>query len=333
MDGHSPYRSIERNFMHAAKALYRMRSWLRTRGALDSDPAPAPGSVPDSLQVWGSRNRGEFFDAYSRFAPFFATLPEIALQHAEHGTIKAFCFCCNRPAAFELPSLKFPGAGVSWREEVLCPRCRLNSRMRFAMTVLRGRLAPSAGARLYVTEQATPAYAWLRRNYPETTGSEFYIDQGTGERLQVYLRNLTGDATLALRCEDVTALSFPSGSMTLVLSFDVLEHVPDYSNALAEFARILAPVGRLLLSVPFIPSSDTTLVRARLRADGTVEHLLPPEYHGDPTNETGCLCYYHFGWDLLPALLHAGFRDAYALSGFSAELGHFAPEIVFIAER
>jgi SAM-dependent methyltransferase len=45
-------------------------------------------------------------------------------------------------------------------------------------------------------------------------------------------------------------LPFPAGAFDTILMFDILEHLPDESGVLAEVARVCAPGGRLLLSVP-----------------------------------------------------------------------------------
>ncbi len=45
-------------------------------------------------------------------------------------------------------------------------------------------------------------------------------------------------------------LPFSSGAFDLVICHHVLEHVPDYSGALAEIGRVLKPAGRLYVSVP-----------------------------------------------------------------------------------
>jgi SAM-dependent methyltransferase len=50
--------------------------------------------------------------------------------------------------------------------------------------------------------------------------------------------------------EDVTSLSFEDESISRIMSLDTLEHVSDYRSALAEFHRVLAPSGVLLLHVP-----------------------------------------------------------------------------------
>ena len=50
---------------------------------------------------------------------------------------------------------------------------------------------------------------------------------------------------------DGQRLPFRDGSFDTLLSLEVLEHVPDPDRCLAEFARVLGPGGRLLVSVPF----------------------------------------------------------------------------------
>ncbi len=51
-------------------------------------------------------------------------------------------------------------------------------------------------------------------------------------------------------CGSALALPFRDESFDVVAAFDVLEHVEPESRALAELRRVLAPGGRLLLSVP-----------------------------------------------------------------------------------
>ncbi len=49
---------------------------------------------------------------------------------------------------------------------------------------------------------------------------------------------------------DVTRLPFPDGSFDRIIASEVLEHVPDDAAALAELRRVLAPGGRLAVTVP-----------------------------------------------------------------------------------
>lgn len=60
-------------------------------------------------------------------------------------------------------------------------------------------------------------------------------------------RNLSGVVTLA------TQLPFPDASLDTVLFLEVLEHLEDDRGALREIQRVLAPGGRMVLSVPVPP--------------------------------------------------------------------------------
>src|SRR5690606_12010607 len=102
----------------------------------------------------------------------------------------------------------------------------------------------------------------------------------------------------------------------------------------AECCRSLKPGGRLVFSVPFIRNAERNVVRATLAADGEITHLLPPEYHGDPLSDAGCLCFYHFGWEMLDELRAAGFAKACALVYWSRELGYLGGEqLLFVATK
>lgn len=69
------------------------------------------------------------------------------------------------------------------------------------------------------------------------------------------------------------------------------------------------------------------LLRARLRDDGTVEHLVPPEYHGDPVRQAGCLAFHTFGWELLEEMRAAGFADVAAWQAWSPACGYLGPAV------
>ena len=119
----------------------------------------------------------------------------------------------------------------------------------------------------------------------------------------------------------MTRLTFADETFDAILSFDVLEHVPAYDEALRECWRCLKQGGAFLLSVPFVLRSPRNRLRARLLPDGRVEHLLAPEYHGDPINPEGVLCFNDFGWEFLDELRSCGFQDAAGYFFWSRELG------------
>jgi predicted SAM-dependent methyltransferase len=65
-------------------------------------------------------------------------------------------------------------------------------------------------------------------------------------------------------------------------------------RAISEFFRCLKPGGHLQISIPFTLTA-ATVTRAVVQPDGTIKHLAPPEYHFDPLDQSGALCFYHFG--------------------------------------
>ncbi len=111
-----------------------------------------------------------------------------------------------------------------------------------------------------------------------------------------------------VRHESLLGLSWANDSLDLVAHTDVLEHVEHHRAALAECHRVLAPGGWLVFTMPFFMFSANNLRRGRTRADGSIEHLQPPEYHGDGLRAEGIYTWHHFGWQLLADLRDAGFR-------------------------
>ncbi len=239
---------------------------------------------------------------------------------AESFGVPGHCHVCGRDVAFAVDYQYASGANgqriPNWRERLVCPSCGLSNRLRSSIHAFRELAGARTDLDVFLTEQTTPLYRWFRDNYPRVTGSEFLgADAAPG----------TIDGR-GVRNEDLTRLTFGTGSFDAILSFEVLEHIPDYRSALEEMARVLRPGGILLFSVPFAPLQQSHVVRARLNENGAVEHLLPPEYHGDPVNANGCLAFYHFGWQMLNDLAEAGFRESGILAYWSQEYGYLGGE-------
>lgn len=222
------------------------------------------------------------------------------------GVYRGWCGLCERSADFRY------GTGhdgpIDLREELACEHCGLSARVRVVMQMLRD-CAPDPNSAVYATEQATLAFRWLSEAYPDAIGSEFFDDEAR-PRLEAYLEALFGEPR-ALRFEDATRLRLGAASIDALVSCDVLEHIPDYRAALAEFSRVLKPGGHLILTVPFLDADEHSILRARMGAGGTIEYLVEPEYHGDPVSPEGVLAFHSFGWDLLDSLRHAGFWSAH----------------------
>ncbi len=227
--------------------------------------------------------------------------------------ISGYCGVCKQPSIFLLDRYfahEQPDGSVvpNYRERLECHQCRLNTRMRGALQFLEEKGAQHHSA-IYATEQISPLFAALKARYGNLVGSE-YLRDGTA----------SGEANnIGTRHEDGTALTFADESFDYLLSFDVLEHIPDYMQALREMVRCLKPSGTLLLTVPFSIQSASHIERARI-VDGEIEHILPPEYHGDILDDGGALCFRHFGWSICEDLKQAGFSDAALHFYWSREL-------------
>lgn len=216
------------------------------------------------------------------------------------------CQACDTVARFAIN----PPGNASTREGLNCSACGCNARQRAAAALLLDAVGAMTHPRVYATEQASPLHVALRRRLRGLRGSEFVASGSRRLRLSQWLWR-QGVFEWVHR-EDVTKLSFGDAQFDSVVTLDVLEHVPDFAAALREFARVLCPGGTLVLTVPFYADRIESRGLATVRPDGSIEHLQPPEYHGDPLG-SGVLCFHHFGWDLLAAMRTAGFTTAEAV--------------------
>lgn len=132
--------------------------------------------------------------------------------------------------------------------------------------------------------------------------------------------------------QDVTQLSFRSNSFDALLSFDVVEHVPDFRKALQEFFRVLKAGGLLLWSAPFC-FAEQTEIRATLTGNGQIEDLMPPDYHGNPFTGKGVLCYQSFGMDILQEMETAGFVEARVGGYSSLAFAYLDRNIAFLTRK
>jgi hypothetical protein len=239
----------------------------------------------------------------------------------EHFFVPGYCFVCGWTVSFLADyTYGFKNADgqlvPNWRECLICPGCRLNNRMRAAIHIFYEMCRPQPDCSLYITEQTTPMYKWFKKAFANVVGSE-YLASG---------RPNGTDKKGRIRHEDLTRLTFADAQFDFVLCFDVFEHIPDYRKAFRECRRVLKKGGILFFTVPFNPHSAENIIRAEISPDGTLNHLLPPEYHGDPLRESGCLCFRHFGWACLDELKHEGFSEAAVCFYWSREYGYLGKE-------
>ncbi len=99
-------------------------------------------------------------------------------------------------------------------------------------------------------------------------------------------------------CQDIQATTFADAQFDLVISEDVLEHVPNPAQAFQEIGRILRPGGRHIFTIPIDWGCTHSYARA-IVVNGVTHHIHPPEIHGDPFRPGGVLAYYTYGLDAL----------------------------------
>jgi SAM-dependent methyltransferase len=158
---------------------------------------------------------------------------------------------------------------------------------------------------VYVAERISPFYQRLAARVASLTGSEYIAPSiKSGETRMI--------AGTAVTHQDLGATSYDDCAFEIVVHADVLEHVADYKQVLAEMHRILRPGGVNLFTVPFRHHRPDHLVKATLKS-GVIVHHAPPEIHGNPLHPGGALVFQLYGWKLLDELKEAGF--------YSAEIG------------
>ena len=271
--------------------------------------------------------QGEFYQGVSNIPDmqaFFAQadpMPDISngIPERVHGR----CYVCQRDVDFTVDT-ELIRQSNNWRETMKCPDCGLINRWRSSFHLFEALLEPVEQDDIYLTEAVTPLFNAIAERYPQCVGSEYAPDVPLGTDIELPCG--------PTRIEDVTRLTFPDGSFEAVLSFDVLEHVPDFKSALREFYRVLAPGGQALISVPFT-FVDQTTTRAELDSEGNTKHLLEPSYHGDPLSDDGVLCYYEFGMDMLQEIRKAGFQDAFLVCYTSHKWAYYDQHVMFVGRK
>jgi SAM-dependent methyltransferase len=253
----------------------------------------------------------------------FTSQLEFHTYMAQHGRMLANIWLWHETLGNQSEQIKFPGVcdicecqttytatpakapegdrfefRVPWWKETRCG-CDLTNLDRAVLRVFLDAQDPKH--HVYHVGHNSRLRQWLSQRVQNVTSSEYQEGRKSGE--------VEGD----IRFEDLTRLSFDVGQFDCIICVEILEHIPDYQAALREMARTLAAGGRAILSFPWL-GRDTYdhLIRAELKQDGSINHILPPEYHEDPVKPQGILSFRSFGWRILDDLRAADFSSASA---------------------
>lgn len=117
---------------------------------------------------------------------------------------------------------------------------------------------PRSTGRYYVLTQLRRAIERIIDEHVAQRGCDLLVDYGCGDmpyrplfekHVQRYRgADLPGNPDAQIRLDERGCVDLPDGSADIVLSSQVLEHVPDPAAYLAEARRLLAPAGSLILS-------------------------------------------------------------------------------------
>ncbi|MBS1736086.1 MAG: class I SAM-dependent methyltransferase [Bacteroidetes bacterium] len=236
-------------------------------------------------------------------------------------TVRGISYPANRYVDFQVDYLHSDGVNINWRERLICPVTGLNNRLRCSLQLMDMELNPYPEDIIYITEQVTPLFGILATKYKNLIGSEFL-----GPDVK------PGQIINDVRHEDMTNLSLQSSSVHHYLSFECFEHIPEYKKAIPEIYRVLKPGGTFLGSFPFDINAPHNFIKAKIENGETI-YLTEPEYHGDPVNAKGILCYTIFGWEMLEELRQTGFKDVYAILIWSDIFSYLGGEQVFFIAK
>lgn len=201
---------------------------------------------------------------------------------------------CDRRSIFTART----GPGHSIRNVLRCRRCHASARNRHVALLARRHLGiralrdlrDSPGPPHILNASATSPLAAALGEAAYNT--EFWSDVTPGASRD------------GIRCEDLTTLSFADASLDLVISEDVLEHVPDVDRALEETRRVLRPGGAHILTVPYFPNDPT--VELFDVVDGEFVLREPIRVHRDQAGNA-IPTYHRFGGDFMRRIEAAGF--------------------------
>lgn len=218
------------------------------------------------------------------------------------------CSVCGTFGVFTGPI----AVGLSQRDLFACEECGTTLRYRDQATAILQHFACGA---------ANSLDGFVQTTAPQLEILEFGLRGPFVQRFrtlpkyrQAYLFDDVppGEEHDGVYCEDIRHTTFADEAFDLVITSDVMEHVSNWRDAVAETARLLRPGGAHIFTIPLRwPIPPTSRVRAKL-VDGKIVHLVAPRYHVSGTGGQA-LVFTDFGADLLDEHVAAGL-DAWFFS-------------------
>lgn len=231
----------------------------------------------------------------------------------EHG----WCPICEKEAVFTAKNL--------WlRDNYLCSGCGSIPRERAIMHVIQTRYPNWRELRIHESSPSSRGTSVkLAKECKHYTASQYDPDLGFGNT----------HPSQGYRSENLEQQTFSDESFDIVVSQDVLEHIFDAEAAFRDIHRTLKPGGAHIFTTPLVNKEKPTQRRAELRPDGTVHHLFPPEYHGNPMSSEGSLVTFHWGFDIADFIQKSVSDDAEIIHPTNPHMGIEAEYIEVVVQR
>lgn len=106
---------------------------------------------------------------------------------------------------------------------------------------------------------------------------------------------------------DLMSMPFETGSLDILMTSDVMEHVEDDEIAHREIHRCLRVGGSYIFTVPYDPCSLETRRLTQRTGEGKPSFILRRQAHGDPLSKTGVLAHRIYGQKFQDELCALGF--------------------------
>lgn len=239
----------------------------------------------------------------------FLEVTKIVRTYVKTGELTFYCEFCD-----EIRSC-LKSDNWNLRNSIYCSRCNLNGRERHVYGVIKSLLERGNYQDRIIFEEITHFKNRLDEKFVGFLGCEYLgADKISGKKYLFKEKLITH--------QDILSTSFSSKSLDMVVTMDVLEHVPNIPIALSEINRILRKGGVHLMTIPFY-DQQSSIKRAQIEiinGKSQLRNIFPPEFHGNPLSANGSLVFTEPGIDFLDTVENAGFDIRISL-GANLEYG------------
>lgn len=199
-------------------------------------------------------------------------------------------------------SVQFVAAGPYLRNTLKCDSCGSLPRQRVLMKVLSDYFPKWRDLNIH---ESSPGWDMLSQRLARECKSYFASQYDT-----TVMPGTIVDAP-RLPCkkyqsENLEEQTYSDEQFNIVVTQDVFEHIFHPDLAIKEIARTLKPGGATIMTVPIVRQRQPSRRRAAL-SGGNVEHILEPQFHGNPLGGKGSLVTIDWGYDIVSYLqYHSG---------------------------